>query len=419
MKKVSGITSLFLFLAVSLTLLYACSSTSNGDDPVRPAATYSVTVSPVNASGEEAVTPSVSNAEAGTTVTLTAALTTGRRVALSAAGVTITPSAISENGGAASFSMPGADVTVLAEFDDIPIAGAIEAHTANAASFNMRYVPAGGTFLMGELVDDDPVTVTLTNDFLMGETEVTQLLWESVWGATWPGSVPSSSDGLGDNHPAYYVNWYDAAAFCNLLTEADGDISTDEKVYYSNAALTIAYTKADAADKSAVYADWNKKGFRLPTEAEWEYSARYIDGTTWNHGNHVSGDTEYACLAMAGCSHALSSNERISDYAWWSGNNGSYGNPTYGCKAVGQKNANALGLRDMGGNLYEWCYDWKGDYYGGSATNPKGPPNGFYRVYRGGGWGYSAMYLRCAARDGYTPVSRYSYIGFRLCRSAD
>jgi formylglycine-generating enzyme required for sulfatase activity len=207
------------------------------------------------------------------------------------------------------------------------------------------------------------------------------------------------------------VNWYDAAAFCNLLTLADGSIADTEQVYYSDAGLTTAYTKANAASGAAVYVNWDKTGYRLPTEAEWEYAARYVDGTSWNGGDHVSGGPVYTDETDP---------DKIGDYAWYSGNNsGSSGDSTYGSKEVGLKTANALGLRDMSGNVLEWCYDWFADYSGGSETDPSGPVSGSSRVYRGGYWLDSGVFLRCAYRIYLTPSSRLRHFGFRPCRTAD
>lgn len=207
------------------------------------------------------------------------------------------------------------------------------------------------------------------------------------------------------------MNWYDAAAFCNLLTVADGSIASTERVYYSDVALTIAYTKADAAISAAVYADLTRYGYRLPTEAEWEYAARYVDGTHWNGGDHVSGGPVYTDETDP---------DKVGDYAWYSGNNsGSGGDPTYGSKDVGQKTANALGLRDMSGNVNEWCHDWDETYSGGSDTDPTGPTSGSRRVFRGSFWNGYPIILPSATRLDSDPTVRHYHTGLRLCRTAD
>jgi formylglycine-generating enzyme required for sulfatase activity len=129
----------------------------------------------------------------------------------------------------------------------------------------------------------------------------------------------------------------------------------------------------------------NAKGegtYRLPTEAEWEYAARA--GTTGDYyGN-------------------------IDSIAWYKDNSGSKTHP------VGQKQANAFGLYDMSGNVWEWCQDWYGDYPSGAVTNPTGATSGSARVSRGGSWSDPAVNLRSACR--YTPSERFSFLGFRLLR---
>ncbi len=251
---------------------------------------------------------------------------------------------------------------------------------------------------MGEDVQTIKQNVTLTNDFWMGETEVTQGLWEGVWG-NWPGQHPSTEYGKGDDYPLYYVNWYDAVKFCNFLTKADQSIDPDEQVYYSDEDLTTPYT-----DGTAVYADWTKKGYRLPTEAEWEYAVRYIDGKTWLPGHHVSGDR----------SAPYNTSTVIGDYAWYDGNNS-----INGSKEVGRKKANALGLYDMSGNLFEWCYDWFAAYSGEPKTDPHGPDGGGERIVRCGSWKGVALNMICAHRNSSNPGSRSDSYGFRLCRTAD
>ncbi len=227
--------------------------------------------------------------------------------------------------------------------------------TVNGVSFKMVNV-AGGTFQMGSTdgdSDEQPVHNVTLSDYYIGETEVTQALWYAVMGQkpTSDGSQWSSTNGLGDNYPAYFVSWDDCQEFITKLNALTG------------------------------------KTFRLPTEAEWEYAAR--------GGNKSQGYT-------------YSGSNTIGDVAWYTDNSNSMAHP------VGTKSPNELGLYDMSGNVWEWCYDWYDSYSSDAQTNPTGPASGSSRVNRGGSWYYSAGYCRVAYRNCLTPDFRYHYNGLRL-----
>ena len=233
--------------------------------------------------------------------------------------------------------------------------------TVNGVSFKMMLVEAG-TFTMGATSeqmgaegDESPAhQVTLTKDYYMGETEVTQALWYAVMGQkpTADGVQWSYIYGLGDNYPAYYISWNDCQEFITKLNQLTG--------------LT----------------------FRLPTEAEWEYAAR--------GGNKATTQTLY------------SGSNTIGDVAWYDGNS------SLSTHIVAGKKANALGLYDMSGNVDEWCHDWYGSYSSGAQTDPTGPWSGPFRVLRGGSWIYLATDCRVAIRSYGTVTSRYSDNGMRL-----
>jgi len=217
------------------------------------------------------------------------------------------------------------------------------------AGIDFVYCPAG-TFMMGRYPgeqdsnsDEDPQhEVTLTQGFWMSKYEVTQAQWRAVTGA-------SPSYFSGDNRPVEQVSWNDIAASGGFI----------EKLNASNPGL----------------------GFRLPTEAEWEYACRA--GTTGDYAGSLD------------------------EMGWYDENSGKQTHP------VGQKKPNAWGLYDMHGNVCEWCWDWYGENLPG-GIDPVGPASGSYRVYRGGGWGNYAFFCRAAYRNDYDPTYRYNGdLGFR------
>ena len=221
-------------------------------------------------------------------------------------------------------------------------------------TFTMKYVKAG-TFKMGsrKSSDEKPIhQVTLTKDYFMGETEVTQGLWYAVMGQspTSDGSKWSSSYGIGDNNPAYYISYEDCQKFLAKLNQLTG------------------------------------QQFRFPTEAEWEFAAK--GGTKSKGYTYAGGNT-------------------IGEVAWYYDNSGS---KTHEVKT---KKANELGLYDMSGNVWEWCADWYGSYNSGSQTNPTGPTSGSFRVLRGG-WSDKATNCRVVARLFVVPTIRSIDLGFRL-----
>ncbi|MDP6803698.1 MAG: SUMF1/EgtB/PvdO family nonheme iron enzyme, partial [Gemmatimonadota bacterium] len=232
-------------------------------------------------------------------------------------------------------------------------------------------IPAG-SFTMGSASgesgrggDEKQHRVTLTRGFSMSATEVTQAQWKSVMGS-------NPSHFKGGALPVEKVSWFDAVKFCNALSERAG--------------LRAAYQ----IHGESVKWDRDANGYRLPTEAEWEYACRAGTETRFSSGN---GDSDL---------------ERV---GWY------YGNSREKSHEVAAKPPNAWGLYDMHGNVWEWCWDWYGGYPG-SVTDPAGPDSGSYRVDRGGGWFNNAWYCRSANRGWIDPGYRDRYLGFRLSRSA-
>jgi formylglycine-generating enzyme required for sulfatase activity len=234
---------------------------------------------------------------------------------------------------------------------------------------------AGGTFWMGSnegsFRQNERVHEVRLPSFFISETEVTQDLWQAVMGT-------NPSIFKGPDNPVENVSWYDAVRFCNALSELCG--------------LAPAYTIEGET------VTWNRqaKGYRLPTEAEWEYAAR--GGQSGATGDPLS------IAAYSGGATAM-------EIAWYGGNAGKRTQPVKG------KAPNELGLYDMSGNVWEWCWDWFGDYPTDYAYNPAGPDTGFKRVYRGGSWFNAANQLRVTFRICDPPASKAKSLGFRLAQN--
>ncbi|MCO6476617.1 MAG: SUMF1/EgtB/PvdO family nonheme iron enzyme, partial [Phaeodactylibacter sp.] len=252
----------------------------------------------------------------------------------------------------------------------------------------------GGTYTMGctpEQVgcegDEAPHLVTLS-DFYVGKFEVTQAEWEELM----PDYVPTYGAGFGYDYPTYHISWYDAVVFCNRLSQQEGLTPC----YYSDPAYTQVFDMLIGS--TSVYVDvyWNAAagGYRLPTEAEWEYAAR---GGALSQGYRYAGSNVLDAVA------------------WYVGNNSPGGS-----KPVGQKAPNELGLYDMSGNVWEWCWDlYSTSYYADSPTcNPLGPDSSTGMVRRGGFWMGGANNCRLAFRIGSEPGNRNYTYGFRVVRGA-
>jgi formylglycine-generating enzyme required for sulfatase activity len=238
----------------------------------------------------------------------------------------------------------------------------------------------GGTFTMGSHRSGETQHQVTISAFYMGKYEVTQAEYESVMRTN-----PSYFKGA--NLPVECVNWYDAIEYCNRLSQREG--------------LTPAYiidknrsdpNNKDEYDTVCWLVTWNRyaNGYRLPTEAEWEYACRAGTTTEFNTGNNIG--------------------QGLANYGKF------YNEST---TAVGRFAPNTWGLYDMHGNIWEWCWDWYGDYSSNLQTDPMGAASGTSRVVRGGSWATADYFTSSSMRASYTPIPGGDdyLLGFRLVRN--
>ena len=235
--------------------------------------------------------------------------------------------------------------------------------TVNGVSFTMIYVQ-GGTFTMGgtaeqgndAFTEEKPTHSVTLSDYYLCETEVTQALWQAVMGTTLAqqqtqAGVSRPLRGEGDDYPMYYVTWEDCQRFIERLNTLTG------------------------------------QSFKLPTEAQWEFAARGGNKTVQKK---------------------FSGSNAIDEVAWFRGNSEATTHP------VKSKTANELGLYDLCGNVGEWCADWQSNYSEAAQTNPAGPEQGLYRIFRGGSWNSRLWRCRTSSRSNEKPSYCDDEIGFRI-----
>ena len=272
---------------------------------------------------------------------------------------------------------------------------------ATTTSSGMRRI-AGGTFRMGDSdILATPLDSVTVSSFYIDTTPVTQADYGTLMSCN-----PSFFAGV-PQRPVEQVTWFDAVLYCNARSRRDG-----KDTVYSFTSIT-GTPGAGCSGLGNLNIDYTKYGYRLPTEAEWEYACRAGNDTTdyyWGKNYFQVDSLDTRGLDSSAIADTLAADTlAIDSNAVW------YYNSPDGTQPVATKKPNTWGLYDMSGNVWEWCNDWQGSYSNVSQTNPTGPTSGSLRIMRGGSWFPAYAFTLCA---GYRGVSLPEYglidVGFRV-----
>jgi formylglycine-generating enzyme required for sulfatase activity len=283
----------------------------------------------------------------------------------------------------------------------------------NSPAYTELVSVPGGIFTQTDGVNSFNSTVS---PFKMGKYLVTYDLWYTVYrwavangysfqnaGAEGLAGVIGAAPTAAKYQPVSGVSWRDVIIWCNACSQKSGF----KQVYYSDAGFTVPIRdstsgiyalsiNSTAGSFDNPYVDWNADGYRLPTESEYYCAASYVDGTNWTPYNYASGaSADYTNAAATGL------------VAWYSANSTS-------TNIVGGKAPNALGIYDMSGNVWEWCWDWYGAYPTVASSNYKGPATGVNRDIRGGCYNNPADNVALGSRGFWGPYTNSG--SFRLVR---